>query len=132
MNKIPTTTILYYLIVSAVSVQCNTPKTIYVSNKTGKEFMLIVDHKDSEKSKNQSVIFKEALNKKTISRGHTIVNMGEGKWSKEDKKNLESILLNTYAVVDGSSDTIRLTTPRVVHYGLFVNELVIKIKKTIY
>lgn len=78
----------------------------------------------------QLTIFKDSLNEKSVGPGHVIVNFGKGTWNKSDKNSFKIVLSKVSVIVDGRKDTLRLPgNIQVVHYGLFVNELVVKISE---
>jgi len=119
---------IYPGFLSMLLMSCNPPKTLYVSNKTGKPIILFADSKNASIQVPNEVAFNDSLNGKRIEPGHIIINFGSGKWKKADKMSLKTILPTIIVRKEGQADSLRLPgNTRITHIGLFVNELVLKI-----
>ena len=109
---------------------CQAPRTLYLSNTSGKAVTLWVDPNPVPDLITREAAFKDSLHGKRIERGHVIINFGEGRWTEADKENLKTLLPHIIVVRDGQADSLRLPgNTKIKHYGSFVNELVVKINK---
>lgn len=105
---------------------CNVPKTIYVSNKTGGPITLLVD---SFYKTSHSPAFKDSINGLKIEK-KKVFAFGKGKWTREDKDNLNELLRHTKIIKDGSETAAVMPgKTRVSHISFNVEELWVNIKK---
>lgn len=113
-------------IIMVMLASCSVPKTIYVSNKTGSPITLLVD---SSYKTSHSPAFKDSINGLKIEKKKVFV-FGKGKWTREDKDNLNELLKHTKIIKDGSGTAVDMPgKTRVSHISFNVEELWINIKK---
>lgn len=113
------------LIASTMLLSCNPPKTVYISNKTESPISLLVDRSYQSA---HPVDFKDSLNGLRIEK-KKVLDFGKGKWTKEDKKNLEELIRHTRIVKDGSATAIDMPGKTEVSLISFnVEELWLNIK----
>jgi len=114
---------IFFLLVSVVFASCHPAKTLYFSNRTDQLITFIVP------IEKRSSYFNDTISELRLSpREHRVINCGHGAWTEIDKKDLTDLLHKSKMVV--STHTIILNEKfKVVHYGAFVNELVVKIQK---
>lgn len=108
---------------------CTPPRTLYISNKTGKAVTLIVEADSTKKASYQIASFRDSINARRIDPGHIILNFGAGKWRTADKEDLKAVLSKTKVLTGSSNGTHPLPHTKIKHYGWLVNELVFRIYK---
>jgi hypothetical protein len=110
---------------SVLFVACSSNKTVFVSNKLNTPITLSAD---STYLSSHGVAFKDSLNGKRIE-SSLVINFGKGKWSKEDKAELENTLRRMKMLSDGND--IHQPLPKDLkmrHISLSVEELWVIIK----
>ncbi|WP_041734736.1 hypothetical protein [Dyadobacter fermentans] len=113
------------LIVSIMILSCNPPKTVYISNKTDSPLSLLVD---SSYQSAHPVDFKDSINGLRVEK-KKVLDFGEGKWTKEDKKSLEELIKHTRIIRDGSTTAVEMPAQTEVSLISFnVEELWLNIK----
>lgn len=118
------------LLITILIVSCSSPRTLYVSNRLHHDILLSVDTTLSKNMPLQALLFVDSLNGRRIPPGHLIISFGTGKWTKQDKENLKMVMQRIRVVDERKSDNADLPLDiRIVHYGSFVNELVVKMNK---
>ncbi|WP_330444520.1 hypothetical protein [Flavobacterium sp. C4GT6] len=90
------------LIVVVLLSSCSARKTIYISNKTGNPITLLVD---SFYRATHTIAFTDSLDGLRIAH-KKVFDYGKGKWTKDDKSNLEEVLKNTKVISDSSKTAI--------------------------
>lgn len=116
--------------ITLLFISCNPPKTLYLSNKTGKAITLVIDENLTVDKQSEQTKFIDSLNGKFIEPGHIVINFGEGKWNKNDRKNLKAILSKANVIVEGSEERHPLPGDiKVEHISLFVEELLVRFRK---
>jgi len=113
------------LIVVVLLSSCNARKTVYISNKTGNTITL---HVDSSYRATHAIAFTDSLDGLRIER-KKVFDYGKGKWTKDDKSNLEDVLKHTKVINDSSRIAIdMLRKTKVSHIRFDVEELWVNIK----
>ena len=113
------------LIVVVLLSSCTARKTVYISNKTGNTIILQVD---SSYRPTHATAFTDSLNGLRIAH-KKVFDYGKGKWTKDDKSNLEDVLKHTKVINDSSKTAIDLPPKtKVSHIRFDVEELWVKIK----
>jgi hypothetical protein len=110
------------------AVSCSSPRKLYISNKLHNTVTLKVNNDAVESAPGQAA-FADSLNGRQIQPGHLILDFGKGKWTKQDRESLEALLDNIQVVKDGQEGSFTLPNTRVGHIGMFVNELIVRIKE---
>jgi hypothetical protein len=119
----------YFIIIIMSIISCNTPRRIYIANKTDKAITLNVDiNFDAGKGTILSE-FKESLDGKRIEPGSTIINFGMGKWNAGEEESLKRLLQNISVKKDGSTNSFLLPKTLKVGHGTFIPELIVKIEE---
>jgi hypothetical protein len=104
---------------------CSANKTVYISNKTGNTITLLVD---SSYTNIYPIAFVDSLNGLRIE-NKKVFNYGKGKWTNEDKSNLEKVLHHTKIIKHDSGTATDLPVKmKVSHISFNVEELWINIK----
>ena len=112
------------IIVVALSA-CSTGKTVYISNKTGHAITLLVD---SSYINTYPIAFSDSLNGLRIE-NKKVFDYGKGKWTKNDKSNLQQLLNHTWIIKDGSKTATSMPgKTKVTHISFNVEELWVNIK----
>lgn len=112
-------------IVVVVLSSCSARRTVYISNKTGNTITLLVD--SSYRSK-YPIAFTDSLNGLEIEE-KKVFDYGKGKWTKDDKSNLEEVLKHTKIMKDSSKTAIDMPDKtKVSHISFNVEELWVNIK----
>lgn len=120
MNFISIMSIIIVLLSS-----CSLSKTVYISNRTGKPVTLLVD---SSYTDTHAVAFKDSLDGLRIEK-KIVFDYGKGKWTKEDKANLEALLMHTKIIKDGSITAMDMPNKtKVSHISFDVEEFWVNIK----
>lgn len=113
------------LIVVVLLSSCSARKTIYISNKTGNTITLLVD---SSYRATHTIAFTDSLDGLRIAH-KKVFDYGKGKWTKDDKSNLEEVLKHTKIINDSSKTPIDMPRKtKVSHIRFDVEELWINIK----
>lgn len=114
------------LIVVVLLSSCSARKTVYISNKTGNVITLLVD---SSYRATHAIAFTDSLDGLRIER-KKVFDYGKGKWTKDDKSNLEDVLKHTKVIKDDSNKTATNMPPKtkVSHIRFDVEELWVNIK----
>ncbi|UOE50884.1 hypothetical protein MTO98_07310 [Mucilaginibacter sp. SMC90] len=113
------------LIVMAMLASCSARKTVCITNKTGHTITLLMD---SSYSSTYQIAFADSLNGLRIEK-KKVFDYGFGKWTKNDKTNLEEVLRHTRIIKDGSKTAISLPgKTEVSHISFNVEELWVNIK----
>ena len=113
------------LVVVVVLSSCSARKTVYISNKTGNIITLLVD---SAYKNTYSIAFTDSLNGLRIE-NKKVFDYGKGKWTKNDKSNLEEVLKHTKVIKVGSQTAIDMPDKtKVSHISFNVEELWVNIK----
>ncbi|TRW27164.1 hypothetical protein FMM05_00515 [Flavobacterium zepuense] len=117
--------------ISAVSIvvvvlsSCSANKTVYISNKTGNTITLMLD---SSYVNTHPFAFTDSINGLRIE-DKKVFDYGKGKWTLNDKSNLEEVLKHTKIIKDGSKTAIDMPhKTKVSHISFNVEELWINIK----
>ncbi len=106
-----------------LAASCSSNKTIYINNKHKDAITLSMDSNYHGKN-----VFADSLDGKKIG-AHLILHFGKGKWSKNDKIQLEKTLRHTAVnSVDSIEERSFRPTIRVNYIRLFVEELLVTIK----
>ena len=104
---------------------CSAGKTLYISNKTGHAITLLVD---SSYMNAYPIAFTDSLNGLRIE-DKKVFDYGKGKWTKNDKRNLEEVLKHTKIIKDNSKTAIDMpANTKVSHISFNVEELWVNIK----
>lgn len=104
---------------------CSANKTVYISNKTGNTIILLVD---SAYMNTHAIAFTDSLNGLRIG-DKKVFDYGKGKWTKDDKSNLEEVLKHTKIIKVGSETATALPVKSSVsHISFNVEELWVNIK----
>lgn len=113
------------LIVVVLLSSCSARKTVYISNKTGNTITLQVDRSYRG---THPIAFTDSLDGLRIAH-KKVFDYGKGKWTKDDKSNLEELLKHTKIIRDSSRIAIDLPRKtKVLHIRLGVEELWVTIK----
>ncbi|MFP9097807.1 hypothetical protein ACLI09_02030 [Flavobacterium sp. RHBU_24] len=113
------------LIVVVLLSSCSSRKTVYISNKTGNTITLLLD---SSYRPTYATAFTDSLNGLRIVH-KKIFDYGKGKWTKDDKSNLEELLKHTKVINDSSRTAVDLPPKtKVSHIRFDVEELWVTIK----
>jgi len=117
------------IIVAMLSISCNKPRRLYISNETGKPLTIAISA-DLESGKGaMKDKFKDSLNGLRMEKGHITISYGIGKWSKKDKEDLKIILENVTLKVDGDTGVYRLPKDIKIGNGILIPELIVNIKQ---
>jgi hypothetical protein len=116
-------------ILAMLTISCNTPRRVYISNQTGKTLTIAVSADLQFEKGTLKDAFKDSLNGKRIEKGHITISYGTGKWSKKDKEDLKSILENVTLKADGETAVYRLPKDIKIGNGMFIPELIVNIKQ---
>ena len=112
-----------------LSISCNKPRRLYISNETGKPLTIAISA-DLESGKGaMKDKFKDSLNGLRMEKGHITISYGIGKWSKKDKEDLKIILENVTLKVDGDTGVYRLPKDIKIGNGILIPELIVNIKQ---
>lgn len=126
MKRISTCMIAFVML---FTMACNPSKTLYLSNKTNQSITLMVDLQGNFNQQSQTSIFKDSLHGKHIDK-HSILQFGKGDWNANDIESLKLVLAKTTVQVDGKGLSYQLPDNlKVAHYGVFVEELLVKIRE---
>lgn len=113
------------LIVAVTLSSCSTNRTVYISNKTGTAITLVVD---SSYINTHPIAFTDSLDGVRIT-DKKVLDYGKGKWTKDDKSNLQELLTHTRIIKDSSKTAIPMPGKTSVSYiRLGVEELWVTIK----
>jgi hypothetical protein len=113
------------LIVVVLLPSCSAGKTVYISNKTGHAITLLVD---SSYINTHPIAFSDSLNGLRIE-NKKVFDYGKGKWTKNDKNNMEELLKHTKVIKDGSKTATSMPGKTdVSHISFNVEELWVNIK----
>lgn len=118
---------IVFVLLTVLALSCSPPRTLYISNKLDHRITLVIDSTLMKNMPALVIAFADSLNEKQLEPGHLIIGFGAGKWSKQDLHSLQAVLRRTRIVKEGKSDGLTRDI-RAIHYGSFVNELVVKIK----
>ena len=113
------------LIVAILLSSCSANKTVCITNKTGHTITLLID---SSYINTYPIAFSDSLNGLRIAK-KKVFDYGGGKWTKNDKSNLEEVLKHTKVIKDGSHTAIDMPgKTQVSHISFNVEELWVNIK----
>ena len=108
---------------SFLLIACSSNKTVFVSNKLNRPITLSVDNTYIS---TQGIVFKDSLEGKKIEKS-LIINFGKGKWSNQDKSDLENLFKNS-KITEEATNKVMDTKIKVRHISLNVEELWVIIK----
>ena len=118
-------TLIYLVSISILFASCSTTKTVFISNRLGKPLTLQIDTSFDALSQ---IAFKDSLDGLKIIDKKVIV-FGKGKWTKDDKTDLEKLLLNTKVIINEHNHNVLIPFDvKLNHISLNVEELCLQIK----
>lgn len=113
-----------FIFILVLFTTCSSNKTVFVSNKLGKPITLSVD---STYIPIHVTAFKDSLDGKKNQK-KLVINFGKGRWSNQDKSDLEKLFKNSKIIEDATKKEIQ-TKIKVRRISLNVEELWVIIKR---
>ncbi|MFI2744489.1 hypothetical protein ACG2LH_17270 [Zhouia sp. PK063] len=120
---------LVLILITILTMSCNSKRRIYISNKTDKPITLLIDNSFAPTAGSIAEQFKDSLHNKSINSGNLKIYFGYGTWNASEERSLTEVLKNLQIKKEGEAKSFKLPNNLTVGHGIFIPELIVKIEE---